>query len=232
MSGHPPLPLARLAQLLHAGKQTTGAMVHAAFVGNWIPARFPVSGSVYEAPIDALALKQGSGAGWTLISRANVFPPPAPASNYGRSLYAPSGTLACVDVNPKTGEVTVSAVHTFLEAGRVVQPDLLAGQYQGGVAMGVGYALYEYLPPTVGGAGEGAWNLNRYRVAKWGDLPLGAITLKALDPVTPDEPARGIAEAVLCPVAPAIANAIAAATGKRFRSLPITPQKVREALGN
>jgi CO/xanthine dehydrogenase Mo-binding subunit len=80
--------------------------------------------------------------------------------------------------------------------------------------MGVVYALYEYFPPTVGGPGEGDWNLNRYRVARWADLPLSSVTLKVLPPVSSDELARGIAEAVLCPVTSALVNAIADATGE------------------
>ena len=231
MAGKPALPLARLAQLLHANNLPTGAMIHCSFVGEWITSRFAVNGAVYESEIDALAVKQGGSAQWTLLNRTNIFPPPAQASNNGRSLYSPSGTLAAVEVDRASGEVRVRAVHTILEAGRVVQPDLLKGQYYGGVAMGVGYALYEFLPHTAGGPGDGTWNLNRYRVAKWEDLPLASITLHLLEPVSPDEPARGIAESVLCPIAPAVTNAIAAATGKRFRSMPVTPEKIREALG-
>jgi CO/xanthine dehydrogenase Mo-binding subunit len=155
--------------------------------------------------------------------------PPANAWNFGRNLYSPSGTLAAVLVEPRKGQIKVLAVHSYLEAGRVVQPDLLMGQYYGGVAMGVGYALLEECPQTYGGPGEGDWNLNRYHVPRWGDLLLDRITLELLDPES-GEPPRGIAEAVLCPVPPALANAIANATGKRFRSLPITPKKISEAL--
>jgi len=107
---------------------------------------------------------------------------------------------------------------------------MVMGQYYGGVAMGIGFALLEYLPHTVGGAGEGDWNLNRYRAALWRDLPLDRIELHLLEPVSPDEPGRGIAEAALTPIAPAIANAVADATGHRFHQLPITPDKVLEAL--
>jgi CO/xanthine dehydrogenase Mo-binding subunit len=121
------------------------------------------------------------------------------------------------------------AVHSYLEAGSVIQPDLLMGQYYGGVAMGVGYAFYEESVQTFGGPGEGEWNLNCYRVPMWSDLPLDQLTLELLDPLTPGEPARGIAEAVLCPVPPALSNAVGNAMGKRFRSLPITPKKILEA---
>jgi CO/xanthine dehydrogenase Mo-binding subunit len=231
ITGRPPLPLSRLAQILHAKSQPTGAMVHAAYIGEWITSRFLVDGRLYENAIDGLAIKRGEEKPWAPLDRTSVTPPSAQNLYSGRSLYSPSGTLAAVDVNRQTGDVSVLAVHTILEAGRVIQPELVEGQYQGAVAMGVGYALYEYLPPTAGGPGEGGWNLNRYRVARWSDLPVSSVTLKVLPPVSPDEPARGIAEAVLCPIAPAIVNAITDATGKRFRTLPVTPSKIVEALG-
>jgi CO/xanthine dehydrogenase Mo-binding subunit len=59
-------------------------------------------------------------------------------------------------------------------------------------------------------------------------MPLGRIGLDLLPAV--DDTGKGIAEAVLCPIAPAIANAVAHATGQRFRDLPITPEKIRKAL--
>jgi CO/xanthine dehydrogenase Mo-binding subunit len=230
MAGHSPLPISRLAEIVHARNLPTGTMIHAAHVGQWITSRFSVDGVDYRNAIDGLAIKRGEESPWDLLDRIEVFPPPAQNARIGRCLYAPAGTLAAVEVSRQTGHVSVLAVHTILEAGRVIQPDLVEGQYQGGVAMGVGYALYEYLPQTVGGPGEGGWNLNQYRVARWTDLPLSAVTLKLLPPAGPDEPARGIAEAVLCPIAPAVVNAIADATGKRFRTLPVTPGKILEAL--
>jgi CO/xanthine dehydrogenase Mo-binding subunit len=93
------------------------------------------------------------------------------------------------------------------------------GQAEGGIAMGIGYALLENLPLEAGGAGDGTWNLDRYHVALASDMPKRL----SITPLPSTEPtAKGIAEAVLCPIAPAIGNAIAHATGKRFRSLPIT----------
>ena len=61
-----------------------------------------------------------------------------------------------------------------------------------------------------------------------GDVPLRHLGLHIL-PNT-ETTGKGIAEAVLCPIAPAIGNAVASATGKRFRSLPITAANIREAL--
>ena len=93
--------------------------------------------------------------------------------------------------------------------------------------MGVGYALLEELP-VLDGAGLGRWNLNRYSVALARDVPIDNIHLELLPPASADAPAKGIAEAVLCPIAPAIANAIADATGFVFTQLPITARSIRE----
>ena len=207
----------------------TGAVVHACYQGEWLTSDFLLDGGTWSGPIDALAVQRGNP-NWSFVARTKINQPPPNAHNFGRSLYSPSGTLAAVEVHRDTGTVRVLAVHTILEAGRVLQPDLLAGQSQGAVAMGIGYVLLEDLPPTTGGAGDGTWNLNRYQVARWRDVPLRNVTLDLLPPVTPDEPARGIAEAVLCPVLPAIAAAVTHATGRRFHSLPITPDRVKEAL--
>ena len=98
--------------------------------------------------------------------------------------------------------------------------------------MGIGYALLEELPPEIGGAGDGTWNLNRYHVALAEDMPLQHLKLNILPANGPDAKGKGIAETVMCPIAPAIANAIAHATGKRFRALPISPEKIRQSLGS
>jgi CO/xanthine dehydrogenase Mo-binding subunit len=226
-----PLSLESICQELYKKGQTIGAMVHAAYLGRWIVGKFPVSGKTWSGPIDALATRRANVAEWSLVDRLGVEEPVDIAWNFGRSLYAPSAALVSVVVDPRTGEAKVLAVHSYLEAGRVVQPDLLMGQYYGGVAMGVGFALYEYCPQTEGGPGEGDWNLHRYHVSRWKDLPLNRITLEVLSPMSPDEPPRGIAESVLCPIAPALSNAIGNAVGKRFRNLPITANKILEALG-
>jgi CO/xanthine dehydrogenase Mo-binding subunit len=105
---------------------------------------------------------------------------------------------------------------------------LVIGQHEGAAAMGIGYALLEDLPLLADGGGSGRWNLDRYSVALARHVPLGQLDLELLG--SEDETAKGIAEAVLCPIVPAIVNAIAHATGRRFRSLPVTAAKIREAL--
>ncbi|RZJ07961.1 MAG: xanthine dehydrogenase family protein molybdopterin-binding subunit [Rubrivivax sp.] len=227
--GLAPLPLAALAAKVHQTQLTASAMVHGLYEGDWVSGTYVVpSAPALRLPVDGLSLRAAGQATWTPVLRQNVYPPSAAAGLYGRSLYAPSGVLVAVEIAPKSFEPRVVAVELMVDAGKVLQPDLLAGQAQGGVAMGIGYALLEDLPLEAGGAGDGRWNLDRYHVALSADVPLGRLGITTLPS---DEPtAKGIAEAVLCPIAPAIGNAIAHATGKRFRALPITPADIGRAL--
>lgn len=227
--GLAPLPMAALAAKVQQAGLTTAAMVHGLYEAAWVSATYAVpTGSVLKLPVDGLSLRAGGASTWTSVLRQDVVPPRPEAGLYGRSLYAPSGVLVAVEIGPKSFEPRVVAVELWVDAGKVLQPDLLLGQAQGGVAMGIGYALLENLPLEAGGAGDGRWNLDRYHVALSGDVPLGRLNITTLPT---DEPtAKGIAEAVLCPIAPAIGNAIAHATGKRFRSLPITAADIGRAL--
>jgi CO/xanthine dehydrogenase Mo-binding subunit len=128
-----------------------------------------------------------------------------------------------------------------LNAGRILVPELVSGQSQGGVAMAIGYTLLEDMPDGMAGPANGTWNLDRYHVPRWDDVPL----LSAYQPgrraqeliVLPETPGdagagRGIAEAVMCSIAPAISNALRDAVGKRFTSLPITPAKILKGLAS
>jgi CO/xanthine dehydrogenase Mo-binding subunit len=96
---------------------------------------------------------------------------------------------------------------------------MVLGQVYGGLAMGIGYALHEDL-----GMREGRItnvNLNRYRIPRITDVPeMTAILLENPDPVSPTG-AKGVGEPTNELMAPAIANAVFHATGRRYRELPI-----------
>jgi CO/xanthine dehydrogenase Mo-binding subunit len=109
-------------------------------------------------------------------------------------------------------------------------PEVVLGQAQGGFAMGVGYALFESLPPYEDGPGNGKWNLGQYRIARGSELPLNGLEVEVLPPVDQNERPKGIAEAPVLPVAPALLNAIYDATGHRFQSLPVTQAMIKAAL--
>jgi CO/xanthine dehydrogenase Mo-binding subunit len=93
--------------------------------------------------------------------------------------------------------------------------------------MGVGHTLLEALPADETGAANGRWNLNRYHVALSADCAIHDVEKILIPPYSTDPSPRGIAELVMIPVPPAISNAVTHAIGHRFRSLPITPDKVR-----
>jgi Molybdopterin cofactor-binding domain len=119
---------------------------------------------------------------------------------------------------------------TVLECGRPLVPQQVAAQAEGGFAMGVGYALFEYLSLYEDGPGSGTWNLDRYRVPRASDLPIWNFEIDVLPPLGPSDVPKGIGELVMIPAAPAILNAIADAIGKRLDSLPVTPDKIKAAL--
>ena len=226
-----PIPLVQLARTVHDNNLAYSTMVHAFFSGRWIEADFTVDGITHRWPIDALAVQRGGSEDYELIDRQNprLFTVESMWEKDGQS-FAAAGALVAVKVNRRTGIVRlVKGVH-LLSPGTMLQQDLVEGQMDGGWAMGVGHTLLEELPADHSGAANGKWNLNRYHVALAGDCAIHDVEKIIIAPDEEDPSPRGIAEVVMNPLAPAIANAIAHATGKRFRTLPITPDKVREAL--
>ena len=120
--------------------------------------------------------------------------------------------------------------HTILECGNMLVPELVSGQLQGGVASGIGLALHEELPLYEDGPGDGTWNFNRYHLPRGSDVAVWAQTAEILPPLSDSEPPKGMAEVVMIPIIAAIVNGIAHAIGHRFRTLPVTPDQILEAL--
>ena len=125
-------------------------------------------------------------------------------------------------VNSKTGKITLLNLVAAHDIGKAINPALLAGQIYGGMAMGAGYALHENFPLKNGEPQVN--NYNNYRVMRSTDLPeMTAIFIENADPNSPSQ-AKGIGEPALEITAPAIANALYRATGKRFTNLPMALQ--------
>ena len=230
--GFKPLSLTEIARRAHADGHVVAVTNHAFFSARWVEADYTIDGMTLRKPIDGLAVRRGGKPAYEIIDRKNplLFTVESIWEGNGQTF----GACAClvgVQVNQRTGEVVVTEGVHYLAPGRILQRDLVEGQMDGAFAMGVGHALLEDLPPFEDGPSNGRWNLNRYHVALARDCAIGRIEKVILPPESPDAPARGIAEVVLCPVAPAIANAVAHAIGKRFHDLPITPEKVRAELG-
>jgi len=125
-------------------------------------------------------------------------------------------TFAEVQVD-EAGRLEVVRLVSGYECGAIVHPSNLRSQVEGGAVMALGGALYEAIHF------EGGRVLNprfsEYRVPRFRDIP--PIEVVLLD--RPDLPSQGGGETPLIAVAPAVANAIFDATGRRLRSLPLTP---------
>ena len=134
-----------------------------------------------------------------------------------------------VEVDPETGKVTVLRYLVVQDAGRAIQPDYVEGQYQGGAAQGIGWALNEGYVYGDDGRLQNATFLD-YRIPVASDLPM--IDTVIVEVPNPGHPygVRGVGETGITPPLPAIANAIAAATGVRLRQLPMNPSRVLAAI--
>jgi CO/xanthine dehydrogenase Mo-binding subunit len=122
-------------------------------------------------------------------------------------------------VNKKSGKVKLLNAVAAHDVGRAVNPEMVRGQIYGGLAMSAGYALHEEVKAPDGKITT--LNLNTYRIPRSMDLPeMKAIIVENPDPVSPTG-AKSIGEPANEILAPAIANAIFNATGRRHLSLPI-----------
>ena len=128
------------------------------------------------------------------------------------------------EVDTSLGTLRLLRIVAAHDVGLAVNPMLVEGQIQGGVAQGIGMALMEeYIP----GRTE---NLHDYLIPTIGDIPpIEPIIIEESDAHGPYG-AKGLGEHVLIPTAPAILNAIAHATGRRMTSVPVTPAKLAAAL--
>jgi len=142
--------------------------------------------------------------------------------------YAYGAQAVEVAVDTETGEVTVLKSVGAHDVGLAINPDAVAGQIEGGAAQGQGYALSEELRYEQGQLISPSFS--EYLIPTAMDVPeYQAIILESRSGVGPFG-AKGIGEPALTPVAPAIANAVADAIGVRVFDLPITPEKVVDAL--
>ena len=134
-----------------------------------------------------------------------------------------------VEVDPETGKVTILRFVAAQDVGRAIHPSYVEGQIQGGVVQGIGWALNEEYIYNSKGQLDNAGFLD-YRCPVASDLPMiDAILVEVPNPAHPYG-AKGVGEVNICAPMAAIANAIAAATGKRMTELPMSPPRVLAAL--
>jgi CO/xanthine dehydrogenase Mo-binding subunit len=233
----PPLTWPEIASAAAQYGLPTGTLGHAYFQNTWVEGDYIIENVQIRLSLDGLTTFTGDQTDH--IWRTNTSAPDPSSKAFSRYVWAPCVNIVSTVVDTDTGNVIIDNVVSVLNAGRVHVPELVSGQSQGGVAMAISYTLHEDMPPGMAGPADGKWNLNRYHVARYQDVPINTVYDPSdraqelhIMPETPGDKGqgRGIAEAVMCSIPPAISNAIADATDKRFTSLPITPAKIIEGL--
>jgi CO/xanthine dehydrogenase Mo-binding subunit len=142
--------------------------------------------------------------------------------------YAWAVYVAEVSVDTRTAEVRVENFVAVQEVGKVINPVLAAGQIEGGVAQGIGFALYENVVWQEGRMVNA--QMTNYVMPTSVDLPVIRVYFEEIPYGRGPAGAKGIGELPLDGTAPAIANAIAFATGVDVRQIPITAETLLEMM--
>jgi CO/xanthine dehydrogenase Mo-binding subunit len=139
--------------------------------------------------------------------------------------------IAQVAVDAELGEVRVERIVAVHDVGRIVNPLTASSQVEGGVLQGMAFALTEELviDPTTGAPVNA--HLDDYKIPTIADVPEIVIDFPHIpDANLPNVGSKGLGEPPIVPTAAAIANAFAHATGRRPKALPLTRDRVLEAL--
>jgi nicotinate dehydrogenase medium molybdopterin subunit len=145
------------------------------------------------------------------------------------STYVYATQVAEVDVDDETGEIEVLRIVAAHDCGTAINPMLVEGQIEGGISMGIGFALQEEMLFDKNG-GHINPNLTNYIMPTSLDMPeIEVDIVPSFDPTGPFG-AKGVGEPTAVPTAAAILNAVHDAVGVRITSLPATAEKVLAAI--
>ncbi|MEW5783948.1 MAG: molybdopterin cofactor-binding domain-containing protein [Bacillota bacterium] len=157
----------------------------------------------------------------------------SPETGQGRpyAIHNYATQIAEVKVDTETGEVDVLKVIAVHDCGKAINPMLLEGQIEGGIVMGLGYALMEELLEDQETGGVINDSFVDYAIPTASDIPKEFV-IDLIEDYEEKGPfgAKGVAEPTQLPTAPAITNAIFDAIGVRIYDLPVTPAKILRAL--
>lgn len=167
--------------------------------------------------------------GYALSAEESYDPPTKPLDADGQghpyAVYGYGAQMVELAVDPALGTVKLLKITAAHDLGRAINPQLVEGQIEGGIAQGIGMALME---DYIAGRTE---NLHDYLIPTTGDVPpVESLILEIPDPEGPFG-AKGLGEHVLIPTAPAILNAIRHATGAVITQLPALPHRILAAIG-
>ena len=159
-----------------------------------------------------------------------------PISSHHATTYGGAGEsfgthVVDVEVDPETGRTTILRYLVVQDAGRAIHPSYVEGQFQGGAAQGIGWALNEEYIYGEDGRLQNTGFLD-YRIPVASDLPM--IDTVIIEVANPGHPygVRGVGETSICPPLAAIANAVSNAAGVSLKELPMSPVRILEAIKN
>lgn len=137
-----------------------------------------------------------------------------------------AAVVANVEVNMETGKVRVTKAVIAVTCGRIVNPEGMRHQLQGGLIQGLSRSLMEEIKYDQGRITDSDWR--SYPILRFPEIP-------EIETILIDQPGTdpdGVGETASIPTAAAISNAIFDATGARLREIPFTPERVKAALAN
>jgi nicotinate dehydrogenase subunit B len=132
--------------------------------------------------------------------------------------------IADVEIDRTSGRVRVTQAWAAADSGLIVNPDGLKNQIEGGILQSTSWTLYEQVRFDKSGIQSRDWA--SYPIMTMPDVP--KVTVELIN--QPNEPSKGAGEGSQGPAVAAIANAVAHATGKRLRDLPLDAGRVKAAL--
>ena len=168
-----------------------------------------------------------------VVMTSHYYEPPSAMQDRGfkgnvSPTYAFATQIAELEVDVETGVVRVERITAAHDVGKVINELAIEGQVEGGVVMGLGYAVSENLVVENGRVKNP--NFTDYKLITAPEIPeIDMIFIESNDPEGPSG-AKGIGEAPAICTAAAVANALYNATGVRFYNLPLTPENVLRRL--
>jgi CO/xanthine dehydrogenase Mo-binding subunit len=177
----------------------------------------PRARAVLQAAADA--------AGWTRPYPSDGWRGRGVAYTRYKNISTYVAVIVEIDVHRATGKIRVTRAVAAADAGLVINPDGIISQYEGGIVQGLSWALKEQL----------RFDRQAITSVDWAGYPI--MTFDEVPPIEvvlvnrPNDPSLGAGEATVGPASAALGNALANATGKRLRHLPLTPDRVKALLG-
>jgi nicotinate dehydrogenase large molybdopterin subunit len=145
------------------------------------------------------------------------------------SVYTFAASVAEVEVDTETGQIEVTKIWPAMDVGKTIDPLLVDGQIHGAISHGIGFALMEKLQLKDGIVTTPGFK--DYIIPSAMDTPVIDDTIIVEEPYKYSAfGAKGVGEPSIISIVPAVVNAISHATGLRFNTLPVTPDRMHKAL--